>query len=77
MFGVRIKNFDEVGKSLLGRHSREGGSPEYLGKTGFPPTRERQERAYFGFLQTHQFYILEINHMRKERCHERLSGDQS
>jgi hypothetical protein len=31
---------DELVKSLPGRHSREGGSPEALVKTGFPPPRE-------------------------------------
>ena len=33
-------NHDSFVKSLLGRHSREGGSPEALEKTGFPPSRE-------------------------------------
>jgi hypothetical protein len=33
-------NPDELVRSLLGRHSREGGSPEDLRKTGFPPSRE-------------------------------------
>jgi len=32
--------FDEFVKSPQGRHSREGGSPEMLEKTGFPPSRE-------------------------------------
>jgi len=31
---------DAFVKSPPGRHSREGGSPEALEKTGFPPTRE-------------------------------------
>jgi hypothetical protein len=31
---------DEFVKSPINRHSREGGSPEGLGKTGFPPSRE-------------------------------------
>jgi hypothetical protein len=31
---------DELVKSPPGRHSREGGSPEDLIKTGFPPPRE-------------------------------------
>jgi hypothetical protein len=31
---------DGLIKSPLSRHSREGGSPEALEKTGFPPTRE-------------------------------------
>jgi hypothetical protein len=32
--------FDAFVKSPTGRHSREGGSPEDLIKTGFPPPRE-------------------------------------
>ena len=31
---------DELVKSPPGRHSREGGSPEGLVNTGFPPSRE-------------------------------------
>jgi hypothetical protein len=36
----RMMKFDAFVKSLPGRHSREGGSPEALEKTGFPPPRE-------------------------------------
>jgi hypothetical protein len=33
-------NLDAFVKSIRSRHSREGGSPEALEKTGFPPSRE-------------------------------------
>jgi hypothetical protein len=35
-----IANKEALVKSPPGRHSREGGSPEYFGKTGFPASRE-------------------------------------
>jgi len=35
-----LNMFDGFVKSHLGRHSREGGSPEYSEKTGLPPARE-------------------------------------
>ena len=38
--GFASTNLDAFVKSLPGRHSREGGSPEALVKTGFPPPRE-------------------------------------
>ena len=37
---LRLITFEALAKSLKSRHSREGGSPEALEKTGFPPTRE-------------------------------------
>jgi len=37
---LRLITFEALVKSLKSRHSREGGSPEALEKTGFPPTRE-------------------------------------
>jgi hypothetical protein len=38
--GKKVITLDGLVKSLSGRHSREGGSPEALVKTGFPPPRE-------------------------------------
>jgi len=37
---VEESKIDGLVKSPPGRHSREGGSPEDLRKTGFPPSRE-------------------------------------
>ena len=64
-------HIDGLVKSLQGRHSREGGSPEVVDFPGFPPSRELRKRVLSDFLLVCQ------NSNTKTRNTKQLPNDQN